>query len=157
MTIETQRPDAEDMRAAGCPADALVMTLDGLMPALQLNAGQRLLTRDGVRKLLSVEMLDLRVECVWLAAGSLGPASPSQAALLPAQQRVFLRDWRAQMFGHGRAAMVPLAHLVDDDMIKRVGVKRLSLVRLRFNAPQVVYAGGLELACATRETLPKAA
>ena len=63
-----------------------------------------------------------------------------------ARQRLLIRDWRAQAFGGASQALMRADMLVDGRFVRDLGMRRLRLFRLEFDAAHVIYAGGLELA-----------
>lgn len=75
------------------------------------------------------------------------PEAPEGCVLmLPWDQRVLVRGWRAQaMFGQPQA-VVPAYELVDGENVCDLGLQMTDLVILEFSRPHVIYAGGLELA-----------
>ena len=60
-------------------------------------------------------------------------------------QRILLRDWRAQALFATPAARVPLARLVDGDLIRWSDARPEALLVLSFAHPHVIYADGLEV------------
>ncbi|MEL6410100.1 MAG: Hint domain-containing protein [Pseudomonadota bacterium] len=132
-------------------SNMLVMTLDGLLPAAHLRIGQAVLTRMGVVPLIGVSLQYSSLDCVGISPGVFGRSSPGTTTYLPADQMIYLRNWRAQMFGLGREAPLLLHMLVNDETIFDAGTRRLSLVTLQLETPQVIYAGGLELCCGFEE------
>lgn len=115
-----------------------------------LAAGDRIITRDsGMALLRAVEVQERRCDTVRIAAGSLGHTRPEVDLVLPAQQRVLVRDWRAKAMFGARELLVPALRLVDGKFITRGGTERLQLVALRFDRPHILYADGIEIACST--------
>lgn len=140
---------ADTAACAGIPAGAQVLTMRGAVAVEELQVGERLITRNGTRTLRAVEvelLSDLAV--VRIAAGALGHDRPEADLTLPAGQRLFLRDWRAQALYGTREAMVPAARLVDGEFLCAGQATELRLFRLGFDGPEIVYADGVELACA---------
>jgi hypothetical protein len=98
-------------------------------------------------KLESIHHRRTLAKAISFKAGSLGHTRPDQDLVLPAEQLVLLRDWRANaMFGVDQA-MVRADALVDDEFICNLGLQKMLLHQLVFDAPHVIYAGGLELSC----------
>lgn len=126
-----------------------VMTLQGALPVEFLTPGDRVITRSGARVLRRIEALALQdVDVVQVAPGALGHDRPEVPMCLPAGQPVLLRDWRAQsLYGTAEAA-VPVARLVDGEFLRRTRLPELRLFRLAFDSAEVIYADGVELACA---------
>jgi len=131
----------------GLRPGTLVLTMDGELPVEYLGTGDRIITRDsGVAKLTRIERQVLAGPMVRICAGGLGHMRPGSDMVLPAQAEVLLRDWRAQSL-YGRAqALARAGDLVDGEFVVDLGVMPGPLLSLVFDAPHIVYAGGLELA-----------
>lgn len=132
----------------GIAAGTLVLTLDGLLPIEFLTPGDRIVTRDGARRLTSMEMTRVQnARVIRIAEGTLGVDRPTGDMIVSPDQPIMIRDWRAKaMFGTD-VAMVPAARLVDGEYIRAEIVPEVRFYALRFAAEAVIYAGGLELAC----------
>lgn len=151
-TVQAGGPDGDDAHDAhvGIAPESHVMTPAGPRRAASLRAGARIITRTrGIAVLQATERIDLSARAVRMMPGALGPECPDRAIVLPQSQRIFLRDWRARLFFGTAQALVPAGRLVDGDRVTDCGPVPLTLCRLLFDAPQVLYADGLELACAT--------
>lgn len=130
--------------AAGTP----VMTLDGALPVEFLMPGDRVLTRAGMRILRAVDVAVLHdAPMVRIGADTMAVDTPDADLMVIPDQPVLVRDWRARAFGSGAQAMVAAAQLVDGEFIRAETVAELRLFTLCFDAPVVIYAGGLELGC----------
>jgi hypothetical protein len=71
---------------------------------------------------------------------------------------VVVRDWRAKALYHATVAAVPAARLTDGEFILCEHHGAIRLFTLRFEAEEVIWAEGLELACpAVTVALPDAA
>ena len=133
----------------GLPGGTIILTMDGEMPVEFLEPGDRIITRDsGVARLVALDRLRLQTRRILITAGSLGDTRPESDLVLPAAQPVLLRDWRAQALCGRAQALAPAGALVDGEFVLDLGPGRMDLHRLRFDAPHVIYAGGLELAAA---------
>ena len=134
-------------------AGTVVLTLDGALPVEFLNPGDRVITRDsGVAVLRAVHRTRQVLPVVAIKAGSLGNTRPDRDVLLPATQEVLIRDWRAGALFGASQALVPAVRLVDGEFIRDMGAVEVDLVALVFDAPHILYADGLEVASAERET-----
>ncbi|WP_370074062.1 MULTISPECIES: Hint domain-containing protein [Rhodobacterales] len=142
-------------RPTGLVPGTLVETESGEMPVEFLLAGDRIRTAHGLVELRGVSTLQaLDADMVVIAAGApVGEQQRSGApVVLPAHQKVLVRDWRAMIL-HGQAQMLtPALSLVDDVLVRRETRASQRLIRLHFDTPQVVRAGGLDLACARSAT-----
>ena len=133
---------------AGFVAGTVLYTREGEAPVEFLSPGDRLITRDaGMVRLTRIHHRRVVSRAISFAAGSLGHNRPEQDLILPAAQLVLIRDWRAQaMFGVDQA-LVRAEALVDDEFIRDLGVQKMHLHQLEFDAPHVIYVGGVELSC----------
>jgi hypothetical protein len=132
----------------GYPAGSIILTLDGEMPVEHLVPGDRIITRDcGMALLREITAQTQTCALVQVKGGSLGHTRPGEDALFPAQQTVLLRDWRAQALFGLPQALATLNALIDGEFIRDAGECDVTLYRLEFDAPHILYVGGLELAC----------
>jgi hypothetical protein len=149
MTAPFATRTATTAPALGLPMGTRVMTLDGALPVEHLTPGDRVVTRDGVRRLTAVTVTVARdAAMVAVAPGALGHDRPDRALLLPAAQPVLLRDWRAQAMYGAPAVLVPVGRLADGTCIVDRTVPEVRLFALHFHAPAVVHADGVEVGCA---------
>lgn len=130
----------------GLPVGTRLLTLDGEMPVEYLAPGDRIITRDiGLSILRDIRVIDADCHCVTVRAGSLGHTRPETDMVLPATQRVLVRDWRARALFGMKAALVPASRLVDGDFVTLGPKRRMRLIQLCFDAPHILYADGLEV------------
>ena len=116
------------------------------MPVEFISPGDRIITRRaGTARLTGLSTLSARVRAIRFASGGPGDPRPDCDLVLPAAQPVLVRDWRAKAFFGTRMALVRAEALVDGKNITDIGGRDMALWRLAFEAPQVIYAGGLEL------------
>ena len=138
----------EDTQAeSGLMGGSMVMTALGERRAATLQAGDRIITRDrGMAVLEDIRARDVQTRLVTIAARSLGHNRPEDDTVLPAGQRVLIRDWRAKaVFGSGRA-LVPAERLVDGEFITFQKEAKVTLYDLLFDDPHILYVDGLEVA-----------
>lgn len=125
-----------------------VLTMDGELPVEFIAPGDRIITRSGMRKVVAIEVI--RVEnarVVRICSDSLGIGRPADDMVVSPNQPIAIRDWRAKAL-YGRAeAMIPAARLCDGEFIRGDIVPEARFVTLRFEGNEVIYAGGMELAC----------
>jgi hypothetical protein len=131
---------------AGIVAGSIIFTSDGEIPVEYLSPGDKVVTRDaGMVKLVETFIHRISAPAVAIKAGSLGHTRPDQNVIIPAEQQILIRDWRAQsMFGKPQA-IVQAGQLVDGEFILDLGIRDLHLVHLTFERPHVIYADGLEI------------
>lgn len=137
-------------RPTGLLPGTLVQTAEGAMPVEFLLAGDVVMTRNGPKEVRGTSLLIAHdVDVVVIEPGApVGGAALAQPLTLPADQQVLVRDWRAAIL-HGQSEMLtPAASLVDDLLVRREQRARQPLIRLHFDAPQVIRAGGVEVASA---------
>lgn len=134
---------------AGLLAGIPVMTLDGALPVEFIAPGDRIITRSGMRKVVAVEVTrveNARVVCI--ACDSLGVGRPVEEMIVSPNQPVLIRDWRAKALYNTAEAMIPTARLCDGEFIRGDILPEARFFTLRFESAEVIYAGGMELACA---------
>jgi hypothetical protein len=129
-------------------AGTMVRTLDGVLPVDYLTPGDRIVTRSGARRLVSVSVvLRKQIHLVRIRASTMGHDRPDQDLLLSPGQPVVIRDWRAQALYGLAAAAIPASRLADGEFICVEVHRNARLFTLRFDDEEVIYAEGLELAC----------
>lgn len=134
---------------AGIVLGTPVLTLDGEMPVEFIMPGDRVITRNGMRKVVQVEVT--RVEnarVVAISRDSMGVGRPTEEMFVAPNQPVLIRDWRAKALYGKAEALIPAARLCDGEFIRGDILPEARFVTLRFEGPEVIYAGGMELACA---------
>ena len=125
-----------------------VLTADGALPVEYLAAGDRVVTRSGLRVLRGISVRVIRrAALVRIGSGTLGIGRPDADVLVPAGQPVLIRDWRAQAMFGTPTAMIAAGRLVDGHLIRHEAQCDVRIYALQFDAPEVVHAGGLELGC----------
>lgn len=135
--------------ATGILAGTPVLTLDGEIPVQFLAPGDRIVTRAGARRLVHVTVeVTERADVVCVSASALGHDRPADDVILAPGQPILVRDWRAKALYGTAEAVVPAARLADGDYIRPETVQEARFFTLHFAAEAVIYAGGLELACA---------
>ncbi|WP_338548392.1 Hint domain-containing protein [Roseovarius phycicola] len=142
--------DTEDtcipLKPIGILPGAVVLTLDGETPVEALRPGARVITRDqGMAVLRRITRQTVETYAVQILAGSLGHTRPERDVILPAEQPMLIRDWRAEALFGAAQALVPARRLVDGEFITDLGMQRMALFTLQFDMPHVIYADGLEL------------
>lgn len=137
----------ETQSTGGLLAASNIMTAKGERRVDTLIPGDRIITRDqGMAVLEDVRTRDVETQMVRIAARSLGHNRPEEDTVLPAGQRVLIRDWRANaVFGSTRA-LVPAERLVDGEFIILERGEKITVYDLLFEDPHILYVDGLELA-----------
>lgn len=149
LSLDAVETVTEATPAQGMIAGTMVLTLDGELPVQFLAPGDRVITRSGARVLTGIEVSILtEAEVIRISASALGHDRPEADLFVVPAQPILIRDWRAKALYGTDTAMVPAARLADGDYIRKEVVAEVRLFTLRFAREEVVYAGGLELACA---------
>lgn len=132
----------------GILVGTMVRTLDGVLPVEFLSPGDRIVCRQGARRLTQITSRHLaRADLVRIRASTLGHDRPDQDLLLSPDQPVLIRDWRAKALYGLPVAAIPAARLVDGEFILAETRTDTRLFSLTFADDEVIYAEGLELAC----------
>jgi len=146
--------DDSALTLQGLTAGTDVLTAEGALAVEHVSAGDRIVTRSGLRSLRAVSVRIVRCAAmVCIGVDTLGVGRPDRETLVPAGQHLMIRDWRATaMFGKPHA-MIPAVRLVDGRLIRAAAQTDVRLFSLYFDGPEVIYAGGLELGCFA-QTIP---
>ena len=148
LSVETDSPAAEVTSVSGLTVGTTVLTLDGELPVQFLAPGDRIITRSGAKVLKSVEVSVLRdADMIRVSASALGHDRPEADCFIAPGQKIMLRDWRAKALYGQDVAMIEAQRLCDGDYIRPETVTEIRVFTLKFDCDEVIYAGGLELAC----------
>ena len=148
LSVVTDSTAAEVTAVAGITVGTTVLTLEGEVPGQFLAPGDRVITRSGARMLKSVEVLVLRdADMIRVSASALGHDRPEADCFIAPGQKIMLRDWRAKALYGQDVAMIEAQRLCDGDYIRPETVTEIRVFTLKFDRDEVIYAGGLELAC----------
>ncbi len=150
---QVSNPTQAVKQAGGIVAGTIVMTLDGALPVEYLTPGDRILTRSGAKELKAISVrVDQNVTMVRAGTGTLGHGRPGTETLVPLHQMLLIRDWRAQALYGAPQAFVAAGRLADGRLVRLETISEVRVFTLDFDADEVIYAGGLEMAC-LRETV----
>lgn len=135
----------------GFGASASIRTPRGDVPAKCLLPGEVVLTRRGPRRLQNTvqRVLKPAQRHVVIKTEAFAGYGNRELILLP-EQRVLLRDWRAQILFGQDIATPPVFSLIDGENARYDVGSFLVIQLLFFNQPEVVYVNGVELASADR-------
>lgn len=137
----------------GLLAGTRVRTSDGVLPVDYLEPGDRIVTRTGMRRLLSISVSRRKeVALIRICASTMGHDRPDNDLLLTPDQAVVIRDWRAKALYGVTVAAIPARRLADGEFVVAETHHDARLYTLRFAGDEVIYAEGLELACPALET-----
>ncbi len=149
LTTEPLEGALDVVPVAGITAGTKVLTLDGELPVQFLAPGDRIVARSGARVLKDVSVSVLQdTTMVRISASALGHDRPEADLFVAPSQQILVRDWRAKALYGRDMSMVEAQRLVDGDYIRKETVAEVRLFTLTFDREEVVFAGGLELACA---------
>lgn len=149
-------------KITGLLADCNVLTMQGYVPVSKLQAGDRIITRNGMRVLRELKRTSHEFRAVAVGCGTLGFNRPATAMLMAPGQEVMVRDWRAEMLFGRDQVIVPIERMVDGTYIAEADeMAQHDVFELCFDEEEVFYADGVEiiskLTVAQTETLPEAA
>ena len=143
--------DSED-KTTGIASGTIVLTLDGEIPVEHLAAGDRVITRDsGIAVLKAVHMHEVTAQPYKISADRLGQGRPTIDTVVTADQPILVRGLLARALFKSDSAMVPVSRLADGEYIAKCEEQTLRIYELKFDAPHVIYANGLEIASSVRE------
>ena len=131
--------------ASALTAGTPVLTLKGALPVEALRAGDRVITRDGARELKGLRQV-AAPRMVRVSASAIGVEQPEEDMVISADARILVRDWRARALKGCDQAVIAASRLVDGEYIRFEATCPAKSYALDFDAPVVIYAGGLELA-----------
>lgn len=137
---------AETTKVTGLLGTCNVLTMTGYKPIAELTAGERIITRNGLRVLreLSVTTHTFRAVCV--GKGTLGFSRPTTDMKIAPKQEVMVRDWRAEVLFGRDAVIVPIERMIDGKYIaEEAEVEAHNVFELRFDGEEVFYADGVEI------------
>ena len=133
--------------AMGLAFGSTVLTAQGERAVETLAPGDRIITRDGIRRLTAAITDELTGTVVRVSASALGHDRPDADVMLAPGQLLLLRDWRAQALYGTSTALVPVSRLVDGEYISTEDTATIQVITLCFDSPCVIYVHGLEIAC----------
>ena len=150
-----QDPQSAHDAAHGFPVGTHILTDTGPVAVETLTAGDLVLTRNGgAQPILSVDTVTRRARAIKFSEACFGRTGPICDMLLPEEQPVLIRDWRARaLFGQSQA-MVCAGQLVDDTFIHDIGPRRFLLFRLDLGRARVVQGFGIDLGTAAQASSP---
>lgn len=131
----------------GLPGSAKILTVSGQVAVQDLEPGDRIITRQsGASRLLGLACETRLTQVVAFHRLAVEGAGGLITTILPADQPVFLRDWRAQAMFGAKQALVAAHRLVDEEFVTHRIPKKMTLFNLHFEGLRIVYVEGMELA-----------
>lgn len=139
------------------PAGSRILTARGEALVETLALGDRVISRDhGMVRIRDVVRGEAPrgADMVLFPAGSLGRGRPERDVLLPLDQPIVLRDWRARTLFDAREARVAAVRLVDNAVIRRVPSPGFATFAIVLDRPSALYVDGLELVSGAADAGP---
>ncbi|MDA8747487.1 Hint domain-containing protein [Litoreibacter sp.] len=123
-----------------------VLTMQGYVPIADLNVGDRIITRNGLRVLRELSVTAHTFRAISVGKGTLGYSRPTTEMLMAPDQEVMVRDWRAEVLFGRDAVIIPIARMVDGKYIsEEATLSEHNVFELRFDGEEVYYADGVEI------------
>lgn len=136
----------EAANVTGLLGNCNVLTMSGYKPIAELEAGERIITRNGLRVLRELSVTTHTFRAITVGKGTLGFSRPSATMMMAPDQEVMVRDWRAEVLFGRDAVIIPIARMVDGKYIaEQEEIKEHSVFELRFDSEEVFYADGVEI------------
>ena len=133
-------------KITGLLGDTQILTMRGYAPISSLKAGDRIVTRNGMRALKSLHVERHMMRPIRVGQGTLGFSRPNSDMLIAPDQEVMVRDWRAEMLFGRDMVIVNVSTLVDGDHIAEDTELGLhDVYKLRFDQEEIFYADGVEV------------
>jgi len=130
----------------GLPGTARILTLSGIRLISELRPQDRIITRGtGACTLQGIDRTMRWTDMVAFYRLAVEGGGGLVTTLLPADQPVFLRDWRARALFGAEQALVAAHRLIDEEFVTRRVPQRLTLYHLHLDRPGIVYVDGFEL------------
>ena len=134
------------MKLNGLLGGAQVLTLRGYMPIKSLEAGDRIVTRNGMRTLQKLHVETHLMRPIRVGQGTLGFTRPNADMMMAPDQEVMVRDWRAEMLFGRDMVIVNINTMVDGKHIAQEAELAMhDVYQLRFEDEEIFYADGVEI------------
>lgn len=160
MTLKTPTPVplgvpvlADRSLRHALPAGSRILTARGEALIETLEPGMRVITRDHgmsvVRDVIRLEV-ERGAPMIRIPANAMGQGKPERDVLLPPDQPVVLRDWRAKTIFRAKEARVAAQRLIDGTVIRPDVSDGGTVWCLVLDTPSALYVDGLELVSGAR-------
>lgn len=135
-----------DTNLAGLLGGTQVLTMTGNVPIEDLKAGDRIITREGMRPLMALHVEEHQMRPILVSQGTLGFNRPTEAMMMAPDQEVMVRDWRAEMLFGRDMVIVNINTIVDGKYIVQDSDAAMHKVfQLHFAQEEIFYADGVEI------------
>ena len=136
-------------RAGGFPAGTRLQCCDGMIPVEFLDVGDRVISRDvGTVWIEQISPIVVDTHFIRFQSHALHEKSPVVEVLLPHDQLVLVRNWRAREIFWADRALVEAKDLVDHLLVEMTEKRKDVVFQITFSAPHIVYLEGIEVGSA---------
>lgn len=133
-------------KLAGLMGGTRVLTVKGYVPIEELQAGDRIITRNGMRSLMALHVEEHAIRPIHVGQGTLGFNRPTETIMMAPDQEVMVRDWRAEMLFGRDMVIVNINTIVDGKYIAQDETLATHKVfQLHFADEEIFYADGVEI------------
>ena len=133
-------------KLSGLLGGSQVLTMRGYMPISSLEAGDRIVTRNGMRTLQELRVERHMMRPIRVGQGTLGFSRPNADMQMAPDQEVMVRDWRAEMLFGRDMVIVNISTMVDGKYIAEEAELDIHEVyQLGFEEEEIFYADGVEV------------
>lgn len=123
-----------------------VLTMRGRMQISELQAGDRIITRSGLRILRELRVTTQSFRAIAVGKGTLGYTRPTEDMLMAPDQEVIVRDWRAEILFGRNAVIMPIDRMIDGKYIaQQEAMTEHKVYELRFDREEIFFADGIEV------------
>lgn len=137
------------MKTGGIVAGTRLFCGDGFIPVEFIGIGDQVITRDsGMARVTEIDRAVVEAHFIRLKPQALDEQSPMVELLLPQDQTVFVRNWRAKEIFSADRALVKAITLVDGIFVELTEKRKEVVFRMSLSTPQILYAEGVELGSA---------
>lgn len=136
-------------KTGGFIAGTRLLCSDGLIPVEFVEIGERVITRDaGTVRVTEINRKIVETHFIKFQPQALDETSPIAELMLPHDQMMLVRNWRArEIFGADRA-LVEAKTLVDDLFVEMTEKRKEVLFQISFSSPHILYLEGTEVGSA---------
>lgn len=133
-------------KLSGLLGGSQVLTLRGYVQISSLEAGDRVVTRNGTRTLKELHVERHMMRPIRVGQGTLGFSRPNSDMMMAPGQEVMVRDWRAEMLFGRDMVIVNINTMVDGKYIcEEAELDLHDVYQLRFEGEEIFYADGVEI------------
>ncbi len=134
-----------------------ILTMDGEIPVEFLSVGDRMISRDtGMVRITELNVGKARIRPVLIQQSSLGHGRPQDDLLVHPQQKLLIRDWRAQALYGAAQALIAAEDLIDGEFVRFAEDSRsYRYTAIGFDRAEVLYANGVEIGSHHRVKTPE--